>query len=174
MRYKPKKLKIHGIKFHILGMTMFLSFGFSFTSATAQNSVNGAGGNASGSGGSASYSVGQVVYNSTFETNASVAQGVQQSYEISVVTSFEEAKEMNLSVSVFPNPTSDYLILETKDSELLNLHFQLYDMNGKLLQNGKITSNQTNIEMSHLAPATYFVKVSDINNELKAFKIIKN
>lgn len=174
MKYKPQKVKIHGIKFHVLLMTTVLSFGFSFTPAKAQNSVNATGGNASGSGGSASYSVGQVVYSSTSETNASVAQGVQQSYEISVITAFEEAKEMNLSVSVFPNPAADYLILEAKDSELLNLHFQLYDLNGKLLQNEKITSNQTNIEMSHLAPATYFVKVSDINKELKTFKIIKN
>jgi len=61
-----------------------------------------------------------------------------------------------------------------KEFELSNLHFQLYDINGKLLQNEKITGNQTSIVMSNLVPATYFVKVVQENKEVKTFKIIKN
>jgi len=148
--------------------------GISSTGLQAQESVNATGGNASGSGGSASYSVGQVVYTSNTVTNGSVAQGVQQPYEISVVTRIEEAKGINLSVSAYPNPTTDYLTLEVKDFELSNLHFQLYDMNGKLLQSEKIIGNQTSIVMSNLVPANYFVKVIQGNKEVKTFKIIKN
>ena len=161
---KHKRLKLSALLFLGLGLT----------GLQAQTSVNATGGDALGSGGSASYSVGQVVYTTNTGTNGSVAQGVQQPYEISVVTGLEEAKGINLSVSAYPNPTTDYLTLEVKDVELLNLHFQMYDMNGKLLQNEKITGNQTSIVMSNLVPATYFVKVIQGNKEFKTFKIIKN
>ena len=161
---KHKRLKLSALLFLGLGLT----------GLQAQESVNATGGDALGSGGSASYSVGQVVYTTNTGTNGSVAQGVQQAFEISVVTGLEEAKGINLSVSAYPNPTTDYLTLEVKDVELLNLHFQLYDMNGKLLQNEKITGNQTSIVMSNLLPATYFVKVIQGNKEVKTFKIIKN
>jgi len=157
-----------------LKLSAVLLLGLGLTGLQAQTSVNATDGDVSGSGGSVSYSVGQVVYTTHTGTSGSVAEGVQQPYEISVVTGLEEAKGINLSVSAYPNPTTDYLTLEVKDVELLNLHFQLYDMNGKLLQNEKITGNQTSIVMSNLLPATYFVKVIQGNKEVKTFKIIKN
>lgn len=157
-----------------LKLSCVLLLGLGLTGLQAQTSVNATGSNASGSGGSASYSVGQVVYTTNTGTTGSVAQGVQQPYEISVVTGIEEAKDINLSVTAYPNPTTDYLTLEVKEFELSNLHFQLYDMNGKLLQNEKITGNRTSIVMSNLVPATYFVRVINEKQSVKEFKIIKN
>lgn len=139
----------------------------------AQKSVNSTGGNASGSGGSASYSVGQVVYTSNTETGGIVAQGVQQPYEIWVETAIEEAKGINLLVTAYPNPTTDYLTLRIDEFDISDLSYQLYDMQGKLLRNEKITSNQTRIVMSNLVPATYSVKVVQGNKEIKTFKIVK-
>lgn len=144
------------------------------TGIQAQTSVNATGGNASGSGGSVSYSVGQVLYQTHTGTNGSVAYGVQQPYEISVVTAIKDAKGINLSVSAYPNPATGYLTLEVNGFELSNLSFQLYDISGKLLQNRKITGNHTGIAMGNLVPATYFVKVVQGNKEVKTFKIIKN
>jgi len=106
-----------------------------------------------------------------------VAQGVQQPFEISVVTAIEEAKGINLSVTAYPNPTTDFLQLKVDASTTLSIQsmsYQLYDMNGKLLQSEKITGNQTSIVMSNLVPANYFVKVIQANKEVKTFKIIKN
>ncbi|MDD2386726.1 MAG: T9SS type A sorting domain-containing protein, partial [Bacteroidales bacterium] len=163
---KSRKVKGKSGKVKSLLVATFLTFTLSLSTVQAQESVNATGSNASGGGGSASYSVGQVVYTTNTGTNGSVAQGVQQPFEISVVTGLEEAKGINLSVSAYPNPTTDYLTLEVKDFELSNLHFQLYDINGKLLQNEKITSDQTSIVMSNLVPATYFVKVIESNREI--------
>ena len=139
----------------------------------AQNTSTASGGEASGSGGSTSYSVGQVAYQTHTGTTGSVAQGVQQPYEISVVTGLEEAKGINLSILAYPNPTTDNLTLEVRDFELSALTFQLYDMNGRLLQTEKITGNLTGIEMGRFVPATYFVKIAQNNSEVKTFKIIK-
>ena len=157
-----------------LKLSAVLLLGLGLSGIQAQTSVNVTGGNSSGSGGSVSYSVGQVTYQTHTGTNGSVAQGVQQAYEISVVTAIEQAKGINLSVKAYPNPTTDYLTLEVKDFELSALSFQLYDINGKLLQREKITGNQTSIVMSNLVPASYFVKVIQGNKEVKTFKIIKN
>jgi len=164
---RHKKLKLSAV----------LLLGLGLTGLQAQESVNAAGGNASGSGGSASYSLGQVVYTTYTGTNGSVSQGVQQPYEISEVTGIEEAKGINLSVTAYPNPATDYLTLRIDASTTLSIQsmsYQLYDMNGKLLQSEKITGNQTSIVMSNLVPATYFVKVTEGNKEVKTFKIIKN
>ena len=154
-----------------LSTVLFLGLGL--TGLQAQESVNATGGNASGSGGSASYSVGQVVYTTNTGTTGTVVEGVQQPYEISVVTGIEEAKGINLTITAYPNPITDYLTLEVKDFELSNLDFQLYDMQGKLLQNEKITGNQTSIPMNNLVPSTYFLKVIQYDKEIKSFKIIK-
>ncbi|MBN2164781.1 MAG: T9SS type A sorting domain-containing protein [Marinilabiliaceae bacterium] len=161
---RHKKLKLSAV----------LLLGLGLTGVQAQESLNATGSNASGSGGSASYSVGQVVYTTNIGKSGSIAQGVQQPYEISVVTGIKEAKGINLTVTAYPNPTTDYLTLRIDEFEISNVSYQLYDMNGKLLQNEKITGSQTSIVMSNLVPATYFVKVIQGNKEVKTFKIIKN
>ena len=102
-----------------------------------------------------------------------MAEGVQQPYEISVVTGFEYG-DINIICSVYPNPVIDFLTLDVEFSELGNLYYQLYDINGKQLVSKKPTSNRTYIEMAKLAPATYFLKVTDHQKVVKVFKIIKN
>ena len=178
-KYRVKSRKqctelVEALKMKSLGVATLLAFTFSLSTATAQESINATGGDASGSGGSASYSVGQVAYQTHTGTSGSVAEGVQQPYEISVVTGLEEAEDINLSVSAYPNPTTDYLELKVESEKLKDLSYQLYDMNGKLLQSEKITGNQTSIIMSNLLPAAYFVRVVQGNKEVKTFKIIKH
>ncbi|NSW46569.1 MAG: T9SS type A sorting domain-containing protein [Bacteroidales bacterium] len=161
-------MKIRWIKL----LPVLLLIGFT-SNLYAQISINASGKDISGGTGSVSFSVGQCVYHTHAGINGSVAEGVQQPYEISVINAIDEAKGITLSVLAYPNPSTEYLTLEVKEFELSNLHFQLYEMQGKLLQSEKITSNQTSIAMSNLAPATYFVKVIQNNKEVKTFKIIK-
>ena len=157
-----------------LKLSAVLLLGLGLTGLQAQTSVNATDGDVSGSGGSVSYSVGQVVYTTHTGTSGSVAEGVQQPYEISVVTGLEEAQSINLSVTAYPNPTTDYLTLSISEFEISNSTYQLYDISGKLLQSEKITGNQTNIVMSNFVPTNYFVKVIAGNQLIKEFKIIKN
>jgi hypothetical protein len=148
--------------------------GLGLTGVQAQNSEPATGGNVSGSGGSASYSIGQVFYTTTTNLNGSVAQGVQQPFEISVVTGLEQAQGINLSCSAYPNPTTDILILKVENFDNTNLSYQLFDIDGKNLETKKIESNQTSIVMNKLVPAIYFLRVIKSNKEVKTFKIIKN
>ena len=139
----------------------------------AQESVGAAGGNASGNSGSASYSIGQVVYQTRIATNGSVAEGVQQPYEISVVTAIKEMPRINLLVTAWPNPTTGSLTLSIGEPEISGLSYRLYDMIGKILLNEKITANRTHISMSKFVPSTYYLKIVSGDKEIKTFKIIK-
>ena len=156
-------------------LIVVLVLGLGLTELHAQENNNATGGAATGSGGSVHYSVGQVAYQTHSGTNGSVSEGVQQPYEISVVNGIEKANGISLKVTAYPNPTTvDYLTLSIEGFDSSNLSYQLFDMHGKLLQNEKITDNQTRIFMSNLVPANYFVQVVQGNMEVKTFKIIKN
>jgi hypothetical protein len=141
--------------------------------AQAQQSVNTTGGNAIGSGGTVSYSIGQVAYTTNTGSNGSVAQGVQQPYEILTVGINEN--EPKITLSVFPNPVADNLILQVNEVEYSTLTFQLCDAQGKQISKGQVISKQTQINTASLATATYFIHVvNQENKKVQTFKIIKN
>lgn len=164
--------KLNEMQKNVLSTILILSFGFH--QLQAQETANASGGNAMGSGGSVSYSVGQIVYTSNTGINGSVAQGVQQPYEISIVTGLEATSGMSLSFSVHPNPTTDFLMLSIGNYKTQNLSFILYDVSGKHLESKKMENNETTIVMENYASGLYFLEVNENNKELKTFKIIKN
>jgi hypothetical protein len=168
-KFQKKHMKHEKIK-----ITVFILLCFCMTRLQAQETIPVSGGNATGNGGTVSYSVGQMVYTSNFGTNGSVFQGVQQPFEISEITGINEAFGINLTASVYPNPTTELLTLIISNFEISNLSYQLYDLNGKLEETKKIENNQINIVVSNLVPATYFLKIIQNKTEIKLFKIIKN
>jgi len=144
------------------------------TELSAQEIVVSSGGSAAGSTGTATYSVGQTFYITSKGTNASIAEGVQQPFEISVVNVIEGSEAISLSYSLYPNPATDFLILKIENDDNLNLSYQLFDINGKVLGNEKIEGSETNISLQNFVSATYFLKVLSNSKEVKLFKIIKN
>ena len=140
----------------------------------AQETIPATGGNAVGTGGTVSYTIGQVVYTTIFGTTGTLTQGVQQPYEISVVTALEEAKDINLICSVYPNPTNNFLTLKVGDNENTNFSYWLYGVNGNLIETKKILANESQISIGNQVSGTYFLKITSGNKEIKTFKIIKN
>jgi hypothetical protein len=152
-----------------------ISLCFSFwgiTNLLAQQSTNTSGSEASGSGGTASFTVGQIDYITAIGSGGTITQGIQQPYEIFVVTGIE-VTDINLT-SVYPNPASDFIVLKVENAISENFTFQLYTIQGKILLSKKIENSQTSISMAALANAIYFIKVLNNNKEVKTFKIIKN
>jgi hypothetical protein len=134
-------------------------------------SLNTAGGTASGNTGSVNYTVGQLTYVTHTGINGSVAAGVQQIYEISVISGLEEPTAIMLSV--YPNPTIDFLTLEVKDFENSLYLFQLLDIRGKVLKNEHISNIKTSVQMANFNSGIYFLRISTEQKEIKTFKIIK-
>jgi hypothetical protein len=138
-----------------------------------QETIPATGGTATGSGGKVTYTVGQLVFNVITGTNFSIVQGVQQPYEISIVTAIENTEGITLEYKVYPNPTRGLITLTIKPYDNENLRYRLYDLNGILLQDKKIESEETEISMQNLSSAIYFLKVIKDNTETKIFKIVK-
>lgn len=89
----------------------------------AQQATTAAGGDASGSGGTVAFSVGQVVYTANTGTSGTISQGVQQAYTMSIVAIHET--DVNISLSVFPNPTDGNLTLHVSGLNDEAMSYQL-------------------------------------------------
>lgn len=139
----------------------------------AQETMLSSGVNAYGTGGSASCSVGQVVFVSNNGTNGFVSQGVQQPFEISMLTGIEQTNGITLQYSVYPNPTSHIIKLKIENFPVQNGAYLLYDINGVLIETKTLEGNEVSIFMNKFVSGTYILKVTKGNSELKVFKIIK-
>lgn len=142
-------------------------------SAMAQESILSANNNAAGNGGSVSYSVGQVAFIANTGTSSSVTEGVQQPYEILFMEGIDPRKGITLECLLYPNPATAFIKLKIENHDIKNLCCQLNDLNGLLLQNIKIESDETVIPMEELAPAAYFLTVTENGMTLQCYKIIK-
>jgi hypothetical protein len=140
----------------------------------AQETLPASGADAYGNGGSVSYTIGQVLYMTLSGTDGSIAEGVQQPFEISVVVGIEEANGINLLCRAYPNPATDHVVLEIEFPDTERYFFQLYNMAGIFLVREELTDIRTTIPMQNLAPSTYFLSITANQKVVKTFKIIKN
>ena len=157
-----------------LKFTLSILLLFCIVNLQSQENITLSGGDATGSGGTAAYSVGQIVFTTQTGADGSVAQGVQQPFEISIVDGIEQADGINLELKVYPNPTNDFLNLIVQDYNNEWLSYQLYNINGQIIKRGKVIGIETTITMEFQVPGNYLLIVFDDQNEVKTFKIIKN
>ena len=101
-------------------------------------------------------------------------EGVQQPYEISEVLAVENFSELITDVTIYPNPSTDVLMLKLINKEALDLNFKLMDVNGRLIKTDKISSEVTEISVLDLPSSIYFLQILNQNKEVKNYKIIKH
>ncbi len=161
---------------HHRGKILFFVFLFNcyLGSLQGQEVVTASGGDASNPGGSLSYSVGQITFNYFVgDEGSSVAQGVQQPYEISIVTAIEHTEDILLGYKIYPNPTTGLFTLLVKPPLGKDLRYQLLNQLGIVLQENNIDSEKTDVSLDQYSYTMYFLKVIRDNKEVKVFKIIK-
>ena len=139
----------------------------------AQQSISASGGNATGLGGTATFSIGQIAWNMFAGANGSVTQGVQQPYEISVISGIDDY-DITLNFVIYPNPTTGKVTLKIGETAPIGLKFQMFSTSGVLLQEKKIEDSETEIHFDYYPSATYFLRVIKDQALIKLFKIVKN
>ncbi|MFI1770852.1 T9SS type A sorting domain-containing protein [Thalassobellus citreus] len=145
---------------------------FVFNTMQAQDALIASGSNISGSGGSVSYSVGQIVQETNIGTNGSAIQGIQFYFDATSLAVVDI--ETNLNISTYPNPTSSILNITIDGKQDGKLSYSLFNLLGALITSGDIKNNTVQINIEDLPMATYLLKLSNSNNNIKTFKIIKN
>lgn len=149
-------------------LTVFTTITFAQTN-TLQ--VVGTAGNTATSGNTQlTWTIGEPIVNTATSTNNVLTQGFNQGTLL--ITAIDDLK--NTTVSIQPNPTSEYAIIRLDDQNLSNAQYTLTDINGKVIQQNKIENKQTSVSFQDLANATYFIQVLTNNQKTKTFKIIKN
>jgi hypothetical protein len=140
----------------------------------AQQATLSSGGNGSGTGGSFAYSVGQTVYTAQSNSATSLSKGVQQGFEIFLITGIEDEDRFGLAATVFPNPTSNFLIVEIKNySSDTAIEIFLFDAKGQQVHRQQVVDVQTQLQMEHLSSALYVLKLIQGNKLVKVVKVIK-
>lgn len=116
------------------------------------------------------WSIGECITATFSQGDYIITQGFHQDkYEIISVA--ELAPEIDIVIQ--PNPAENFVSLRLKDAKTDNLKYIFTDCSGKVLQTSELKSTQELIDLSGYAPATYFIQVTENNQFIKSFKIIK-
>ena len=142
------------------------------TSLQAQEVVTTAGSYGETTSGSLSWTVGEPVIETITNGTNTLSQGFQQSKL--AVTAINDLKFPGIELSVYPNPTNNYLTIEVKTDKQRDLLLSLFDINGKLILQKKMAGNKQTIKMQNYKPATYILKVSEANKEIRTYQIVKH
>lgn len=80
---------------------------------------------------------------------------------VNVFVGLSDFKNTSFSFGLYPNPATKYLAIT--HAELLNreLHYALYNMVGQKILEGKLSSGETNIDISPLPNGVYLINVSN-------------
>ncbi|MCD4698621.1 MAG: T9SS type A sorting domain-containing protein [Bacteroidales bacterium] len=77
-------------------------------------------------------------------------------------------------ISVFPNPSENYISVKFDEKEFKKLRYIIHDVNGRLILKGIVRLTNKKINISHLMNGIYFLSINDKNgNKLTSEKIIK-
>jgi hypothetical protein len=75
------------------------------------------------------------------------------------------------TLEIYPNPAKNVINVKTADTKLLGMAYSIYDNTGKVVLSGKITSENTSIELGNLAAGIYVLSIAE--NMKQTFKVIK-
>jgi len=143
---------------------LFISFG-----TNAQQVISSGGEYFENSTVSISWTLGEPVTETISNGTNILTQGFQQT-KLSASEIFTLNSE-EYNISLFPNPTLN--IVNLKISVFNNLTYNISEVNGRLLKERKIISENTEISFAKLPAAVYLLKVFNNKKIIKVFQIVK-
>ena len=137
---KQNKMKTN-IQFVITTLVFFL---FAVI-GNGQEALVSSGGNAESTGGTVSFTLGQTVFNYFEDISGTVSQGMQQPYEIFLLTGIDRAQGISLDCTVYPNPAQHQLQLKIGGLESEKLRWGIYNLSGKLIKAKRVSASLSTI-----------------------------
>ena len=148
--------------------TLVLFSFFASLAVTAQEVVATQGESYSNASANIDFTIGEVIIDTGTDGTNDLTQGFHQTnWNFLGVEDFAP----NYEAIIFPNPTEDVLNIRTSTFE--NVTYTLYDAQGKLVLQNKLSAEQTPIQVSHLALGSYSLTLNNETQNLKTFQLIK-
>jgi hypothetical protein len=153
--------------------TLVLFSLFASISVSAQEVLATQGDSYSNASANIDFTIGEVVINTGTDGTNDLTQGFHQTnWNFLGLEDFAP----DYQVTIFPNPTQDFLNIKTSAFE--NVIYTLYDAQGKLVMQNILSAEQTPIQVSQLAPGSYSLALNKPMREhqdfpLKIFKLVK-
>ncbi len=134
----------------------------------AQEVISSQGSTYVNTNGTIDFTLGEVITNTETSGNFTLTQGFHQTN-----WNFLGLEDFNptYSASIFPNPTSDELIIKASDFEKVT--YSLFDDQGKLISQNLLSGEVTLIQVNQLEFGTYYITLKNENQQLKSFKLVK-
>lgn len=151
---------------------LVLAAGLLAASAMAQQAVTPAGADASGNGGSLAWTLGQVDAAFLNSSAGSMAQGVQHPVELLTVA--VEEKGASPGLSAWPNPTTDALTLDLGEAFDGRAQYQMLDMAGNRLTEGRVNASPCTISFLGRPAASYFIRILHPDGTSSLLRVIKH
>ena len=159
------RLNMLNMKKHTLVLFSF----FASLAVSAQEVVSTQGDSYSNASGNIDFTIGEVIIDTGTDGANDLTQGFHQTnWNFLGVEDFAP----NYEAIIFPNPTEDVLKIRTSTFE--NVTYTLYDAQGKLVMQDKLSAEQTPIQVSQLAPGAYSLTLNKETHNLKTFKLVKS
>ena len=158
------------MKKSFLIFSFIFSCGYGFSQGIIQQVYASSGAYASNANFSLSYTIGEAITSTLTGGSYFLTQGFQQpNYNVTLVEDY--AAGANLIV--YPNPVDDFINIDLGSFNSEKYRYELYDITGKLMQNGNITDKITKLDMTPYASDIYFIRLSLDNKLIKNFKVQK-
>ena len=152
-------------------LLLTIVMGFFYPGANAQELIATSGDYSETAIGSLSWSIGEPIIENAFNSDIILTQGFNQSKL--TVTAINEMIGLEMNISVYPNPTSDYLSIEANTDQQKEFQINLYDLSGKLILQKDFFTGKETINMQEFKPAIYILKICTNNTNIKTYKVIK-
>lgn len=115
------------------------------------------------------YTLGQAIQGVKSISNGYLTEGFHQ--PALVVTNVKDYSS-EIDFKIYPNPTAHHVVVETSGNEYLS--YRLQATNALVIQTGKLSDNNTIIEMETIPAGIYLLTIIQNTHILSTAKIIKN
>ena len=114
------------------------------------------------------FTIGELVINTGTDGTNDLTQGFHQTNWNFVGL---EDHAPDYEATIFPNPTLEVLNIRT--STFNNVTYTLYDALSKIVIQDILSSDETPVQVSQLAPGNYSLTLNNGTQNLKTFKLVK-
>lgn len=114
------------------------------------------------------WTVGEVAV-SLHQNGLELGEGFHQAYYELIVTT--EDAGLNWEVTIYPNPTADFLHLRFPEQE--NIHAQLFGSSGELLISRENLSWESELDLNAYPAGTYWLRLQNQEGQQQSFQIMK-